>query len=471
MNLHDDKRKLMNLTTTFLMLIAGLAAVVGSAGVASADTIADQIRTVTAKAAPSLVIVSFYVEQDDGSRAEVRIPGCVVAEGNLVMTTSVVFNNRVPLEQYKNFEVLVGQGSELKAYAAAYQGRDDTAQVAFLRITAEDAPTIPVLAFDAGKTLDLGDAFVSFANLGEADAYKLAINLGRVSTVLDKPFRMYLVTGAVGTPGMPVITLEGQVVGILGLHAMNRGTASRPNAQAVTVVWPAERFAERLANVPTGGRQIKRPWLGIASMTPVNRDVATFFGLGEERGVIIGQVIEGSPAAAADLKSEDIVLAIGDKKLLGAEGQLVQFFQNEIQQCKIGQEVELLIFRGGQRKNIKLTLGEEPKSAADAKFYRNRQFGFNVREMVLQDTIARELPGNEPGVVVDFVEGSGWAQDGGLQRGDIIKRVQDQPVKDLAEFEKAFDETSAKKPREVVLFVLRGAKDTRVLRLEPRWTE
>lgn len=455
-----------------MVSVMACAAIFGlMAGVANGDAVAAGIRSATEKVAPSLVIVSFYVEQNDGSRTEVRIPGCAVGDGGVIMTTSIVFNNRIPIEQYKDFEVLVGQGDDVKSYAAEYQGRDDTAQVAFIRITAADAPSLPSLTFDKDAGLEIGDAIVSFGTLGEADGYKLISNMARVNTTLEKPFRLYLMSGSAGTPGMPVVSLDGKVVGILGMHALNRGTAASPKAQAVTVVWPTERFADRLADIPSGGRHIKRPWIGIAGMSPVNEDVAAFFNLGEERGVIIGQVIENSPASQADLRAEDIVLAIDDKKIVGVEGQLVQFFQSEIRQCKIGQEVSLLVFRDGERKNIKLKLGEEPKSAAEAEFYRNRQFGLNVRELVLQDTISRELPANEAGVIVDFVEPSGWAQEGGLQRGDIIKRVQDKAVDDLSQFEKTFEETVAAKPREVVLFVLRGKKDTRVVRIEPRWAE
>ncbi len=456
-------------------LVAALAASLMFGAVmqqqAVADEIGEKIRAVTAKASESMVVVSFYIEQADGSRNDLRMPGCVVGEGNLVMTTSLVFNSRLPLEQYKEFEVIVYKDGESKSYAAEYQGRDDTAQVAFLRIVDEEAPTLPALEFSRDAVLEVGDPFVTFGNMGEADAYKLVVSMGRTSTVLDKPFRLYIMSGTSGSPGMPVIALDGKVVGIVGLHAFNRGTMARPNAQTATVIWPTERFADRLADVPQGGQQVKRPWMGVASMTAVTRDTAVFFGLGDERGVIIGQVLDDSPASAAGLKSEDIVLAIDGKQIVGVEGQLIEFFQNEIQRCKIGQEINLVIFRGGERQELKLTLGEEPKRIADAKRYRNRQFGFNVREMVLQDTLARELPNNETGVVVEFVEQSGWAQDGGLKTGDIVKRVQDQEVKNLAEFEKVFSETTADKPAEVVLFVLRGSKTTHVVRIEPRWSE
>ena len=89
--------------------------------------------------------------------------------------------------------------------------------------------------------------------------------------------------------------------------------------------------------------------------------------------------------------------------------------------------------------------------------------------MVLMDTVDRELPSTEKGVIVDFLEQSGWAQDGGLDAGDIIKKVQDRDTPDLDSFTKVFQEEIARKPKELVIFVLRGKKETQLIRIEPRW--
>jgi S1-C subfamily serine protease len=114
-------------------------------------------------------------------------------------------------------------------------------------------------------------------------------------------------------------------------------------------------------------------------------------------------------------------------------------------------------------------LTEQPKTAARAERFKNRPFGLTVRELVLGDTVARELPNNEKGVIVEFVEQGSWAQDGELVPGDIVKKIQDREVANLDQFKKIFDEEIAKKPKELVFFVLRGKKDTKLLRIEPRW--
>ena len=188
----------------------------------------------------------------------------------------------------------------------------------------------------------------------------------------------------------------------------------------------------------------------------------------------VGRIIEGSPAAQGGMKAEDIVLSMGGKDITGTEGQLVRSFQNEIRERKIGEEVECEVFREGKSIKLKITLGEQPKTEAEAARYKNKQFGLTVRELVLDDTTARELPNDEKGVVVHFIEQGSWAQGpegDGLLIGDIVKKVQGREIVGIEDFEKSFEEEIAKKPKEVVLFVLRGdkKKETQLIRIEPRW--
>jgi S1-C subfamily serine protease len=95
--------------------------------------------------------------------------------------------------------------------------------------------------------------------------------------------------------------------------------------------------------------------------------------------------------------------------------------------------------------------------------------GLTVREMVLADRLSRELPASERGVVVAHVTTASWAADAGLKADDIIKKVQDQDTPTPAEFRKIFDAEVKKRPKEIVLFVLRGRKDTQIVRIETRW--
>ncbi|MBN2583418.1 MAG: PDZ domain-containing protein [Planctomycetes bacterium] len=454
-----------------IAVVSALWVVTGTlATPAAADSTAESIRAVLDKVQPSLVIVSFYIEADDGRKAEVRLLGSVVGENNLVMFTSLIIRDNVAISQYKDFRVIIPGDKDGKSYEAEYLGKDDVAQVAFMRITDAGAPKLPALEFESVE-LQIGDPVVGFGNLGEPDAYKVMAQDARIQVVIDKPFRLYPVTGGMGIPGTPVVTFDGKVMGLVGNYTFNRGTNAQPQAGHTQIVWPTERFMERMKNPPEGGQQVKRPWLGVAGLNPVSEDLATYYGLGDRRGVVVGRIIAGSPADKAGLKVEDLILSLGGNDIKGTEGQLVTAFQNEIRERKIGEEVDMEVYRGGKSITLKVVLEAQPKTEAEAVRYKNKQFGLGVRELVLDDTLSRELPNDEKGVIVHFIEPSGWADASGLNEGDIVKKVQDREVVGIEDFEKIFKEEADKKPKEIVLFVLRGVKDkqTQLIRIEPRW--
>jgi len=454
-------------TAVRTLLFASLVLLPAAAG--QADEVAERIRRVEAQVTPSTVVVSFYIEREDGARVDAHVLGTVVGKGNLVMFASVAMPSQIPLSQFRGFHVVVTDGDELNEYEAEYLGKDEQAQVAFVTVTDAKAPALPPLEFAEGVEVRLGDPVLTLANLGEPDGFTRVVQVGRVSARIDQPVVTYLVTKGLGSPGTPIMTLDGQAVGIVGLVRINRATNARPKWSLAEVLWPTERFIARLRNPPKGGASVKQAWLGVHTLTPVTKDLADYFKLGDRRGVVVGRVIEGSPAEAADIQAEDIILAVGGEPVSGTEGQLVENFVNHIREQDVGEKVTLKVWRDGKTRDVTVTLAPQPKGPGEAERYASEAFGMTVREMVVQDRVSRELPPDETGVVVSFLKPAGWAADGGLQMSDIVKRVQDRPTPDLATFKKVFEDVTAKKPDEVVLFVLRGKKDTQLVRIEPRW--
>ena len=454
--------------TVARLCIAALAACLVAAP-ARADSTAEQIRAVRKAVEPSTVIVSFHIARDDGTKAEAYVLGTVVGSGNVVMFHSIVIPPHVAQTQFKDFKVIVATGDDPTPYEAEYLGKDDLAQLAFVKVTDPAAPALPPLAFDEKTRVQVGDPVVSVTNLGEPDGYERVFQLTRISAQVDQPVTTYICAKGLGSPGTPILTLDAKAVGVVGLVRLNRGSNARPKLSLAQVLWPTERFIKRIKNPPKGGKAVKQPWLGVQTLTPVTKDLAEYFKLGDRRGVVVGQVIENSPAEKAAIKAEDILLAVGGKNITGTEGQLVENFSNTIRESKVGETLELEVWRAGKLSKIKVTLAPMPKTAAEAQRFNDEKCGLTVREMVLTDRVARELPASETGVVVVFLKPAGWAYDGGLRPGDIIKKVHDQDTPTLAEFKKVFRAEVKKKPNEIVLFVLRGKKDTQLVRIEPRW--
>jgi hypothetical protein len=90
--------------------------------------------------------------------------------------------------------------------------------------------------------------------------------------------------------------------------------------------------------------------------------------LGQGRDVTVTELLKGSPADAAGLQVNDVVVSYDDQHIYSPE-QLVKFVQSD----KPGREVALGIVRGGDKKTIKVTLGEH-ELAQSAR--RNRMFSW-----------------------------------------------------------------------------------------------
>jgi serine protease Do len=141
-----------------------------------------------------------------------------------------------------------------------------------------------------------------------------------------------------GNSGGALVDGRGRVVGInTAVAGVGLGLAVPVNAATRQIV----------ATLMRDGR-VRRAWIGIAGgARPLPPAVAA--ALGRERGVEVVEVIDGSPAARAGVRPEDLVVAVGDDPVLG-----VNDLQRLLAADLIDREVELAIVRGGTPRRLAL---------------------------------------------------------------------------------------------------------------------
>ncbi len=432
-----------------------------------ADETAGQIREALERAKRSLVTVSCSVTPEGRRERQIEGLAAVVGEGNLVLTTNRVISDEIPIESYRDFKIIVRREGELQSYKAEYLGKDDTAEVAFLRTVDPQAPTLPVLAFAQDASLEVGQPLVTFGQLAASDGYKRTARLVRVAACLEEPYRFFLPDATLGQQGSPVMTLDGRVIGIVGTYELDRGGATGGrNFQTVPVIWPSERFIEVVASPPEGGRRVRRPWLGIADMEPLAPELAEYYGLGERKGIVLRKLVDAGPAASAGLKPEDILLAVNGKNFTETRGQLVRSLRSDVKNMNVGDEVVFDVFRELETMKIAVPLQAQPLSEGEASRYQNERIGLTVRDLVLTDTLPRELPWKATGVIVERVKASSPAAAAGLRRGDILKRLQGRDVEDVSQFKAALEAEMGKNAEELGVFRLRGKENTSTVQIK-----
>src|SRR5947208_15026753 len=216
------------------------------------------------------------------------------------------------------------------------------------------------------------------------------------------------------------------------MNTLNNGL-NRGLGFAIPVNMAKEIGAELIA-----GHKIARPWLGIRIETlgedPATRDLFK----GVDKGVIVRTIEADAPASKSDLRPFDVITGV-DGSPVTSDTQL----QHEILKKKIGQNVDLTVWRKGQTIKVPVKTGELPNEIARAsnepiqpgqpKQEDAGKFGLQVQE--LNKEVAERLHLSvEQGVIVTDVADNSLAAQQDIQREDIITEVDGKPVTNIQSF-------------------------------------
>jgi serine protease Do len=283
----------------------------------------------------------------------------------------------------------------------------------------------------------------------------------------------------VAAPGLPVFDREGELLGLaisgFGQSYLQVSSAGRPSSVVLYNVEESAAFLLAEEMLPNFGRIPKnvsgRPlaWLGAYGLESMDREVAKFLNLKTRGGAVVSEVLEGSPAEKAGLKSRDIILALDSKPLpeLKPDRVVITYIEREIERRAPGDVFPMTVLRGTERIELKPVLGEQPKLMREAERKYFDRCGLTVREFVYGDAIERRVKANEgSGVIVHYVKPSSPVAVAGLRREDWIREIDgtetktfEQAIAKLGEIEK--DDARP----EFVMLVARGG-ETAVLRVK-----
>jgi serine protease Do len=158
------------------------------------------------------------------------------------------------------------------------------------------------------------------------------------------------------------------------------------------------------------------------------------FGVKPEEGVLVGNVMQGSPAERAGLKTGDIV-----QEFKGTRIANVHQLQREVAQSPVGSPAQVKVLRGKNPLVLTIVLGEQPADLAAASEPATPpseaadRFGLAVQDLTpdLRDQL--RLTEGE-GIVVSSVEEAGPAARAGIRPGDVIAEANREPVRTASDF-------------------------------------
>ncbi len=430
---------------------------------------------------PSLVAVKYTWDSERG-RQELIGAGVVVNSDGLVMVPINLVDERIPDAQMKDFKIIVPKlNVDDEEIDAILVGRDERSNVAFIQpMKSEDAKSKhvwkPVHFVD--QSVAVGQEIISIGILPKAGGYRSYYTEGLVGARLRGSIPWVLVTsGSLAAIGSPVFNSSGAAIGFVGAQTdqsvfLNdpRNSLSAINSPPNFFV-PTEYFALSLKNPPTVGHPLELPWVGIAQLTGLNKDVAEFFDLTNQPAVQVGDIVPGAAGDKAGFKRGMIIVKMNGKPLeRGDEPDDVSaILSRNLLRMHVGDKVTFSVMTDKDKplKDITVTLEKQPKRANLAERFFAEDLGFSVREIVFSDTYIRKLPADQKGVLVSWVKPQSSADSGKLKGNDLITELNGQAVTDVDEFKKSYEEFRKDHPKQAVVMVVKRDANTEVIRIEP----
>ncbi len=322
-----------------------------------------------------------------------------------------------------NAETITVTAKDGRQFKAKLIGSDEATDIGLLEI---DPSRLTELALSDSDQLQIGDVVLAIGNpfgLGQTVTSGIVSALGRAGLGSEK-YENFIQTDAPinpGNSGGALINSKGELVGIntaiLAPAGGNVGIGfAVPTSMVRTVV-------DQLLKHGT----VRRGRIGITVQT-VTADIATALGVPVERGAVIGSVEKGSPAEQAGLKSGDLITAINGRPIADAND-----VRNRIGLSERGTVVEMTFYRKEKLQTVKMSIGEERAALTDGSGLVRQLGGARFSEIPADHPLKHRIEG----VYVADVQPGSAAFRVGLRNGDIIIAINQQPMRAVADLEKA----------------------------------
>jgi len=398
----------------------------------------------------------FGPQREQFGRRDMGVGSGFVYDGN----GHILTNNHV-VENAEKITVAFYDGVEVPAKVV---GTDKQTDVAVIKVDNTSYPALPKgdsaklkvgeMVMAVGSPFELSQSVTS-GIISALDRNNLGIN-GRNS------YESFIQTDAPinrGNSGGPLVNMNGEVIGINS--AIVSGSSGNDGIGFAIPMKLASSVADML--VKDGKVHYARIGIELAPLTP---SLARQLGLAETtKGILVGNVLPGSPADKAGLKQGDVITSFAGEKFNDGSS-----FRLKVATSEPSKSYEIGYLRDGAERTTSIVPApadkvvfaieneDGPKDQAEkaepAKTDINA-FGLEVQPLTADLAKSLGFPAGLKGVVVSSVKDGSPAAEAGLQEGDVITKVvrdhKFQPLTDVKEFQEV-----SSKADELALYVQSG---------------
>jgi Do/DeqQ family serine protease len=353
-----------------------------------------------------------------------------LGSGVMVDGSGLVVTNNHVIEGADQVKVSLADKREYEAEIVLKDSRTD---LAVLRLKNTNKEKFATLDFANSDQLLVGDVVLAIGNpfgVGQTVTHGIISALARTQVGITD-YQFFIQTDAAinpGNSGGALVDMTGRLAGI------NTAIFSRSGgSQGIGFAIPANMVRVVVASAKSGGKAVKRPWLG-ARLQAVTPEIAETLGLKLPSGALVANVAPNSPAAKAGLKLSDLIV--------GIDGQAIDdpnAFDYRFATRPLGGNAEIEVQRAGKPVKLSVPLETAPDTNRDEIVLTARSPFQGARVANISPALADELhlDAGVEGVVVTELADDGTAASVGFQKGDIILAVNNEKIARTSDLEKA----------------------------------
>jgi serine protease Do len=351
--------------------------------------------------------------------------GVIVSADGYIMT-----NNHV----VEGMDDLIVTLSDKREFSATIVGTDPPSDIALIKL--DNAEGLPVAYIGNSDKLRIGEMVVAIGSpygLPETVTSGIVSAQGRGTRGAINEYENYIQTDAAinpGNSGGALVDLNGAVVGI------NTAIFSRSGGnQGVGFAIPVN-MARQIMEILVDEGKVSRGWLGV-SIQNIEGKVAQGLGMKPNSGVLVGDVIENTPAAAAGIKAGDVIVEVDGETMTTTAGLM-----GKVAMIRPGTKAKFRLLRKGQEMSFDVVLEERPEQVGQARGGSSAtkdQTGLSVTNLTPGNRSEYKVEEDIEGVLIIEVDAAGPASQSNLRAGDVILEVDRKPVKSINEFNRTIN--------------------------------
>ena len=190
-------------------------------------------------------------------------------------------------------------------------------------------------------------------------------------------------------------------------------------------------------------------WIGVRLQTPSD-DLASGFHLASAEGALIARVDKGSPADQAGLQEGDLVLSFA-----GSDVKHARQLPRIVAQANVGEEADMVILRGGQRKSLRVKVGlleEFHGPAIPPPHGKSKRHKISFQSLSEENREQFSLAGDAEGAIVTDAPAQ-EVTNGQVRPGDLIVEAAHHRVRSLEDLEERLAELRSLSRPEALLTI------------------